>query len=342
LFRIGTDDQRNRWIKTVMQGFHGCKKRIEVAMHQDAVASVQRRSRLIHAPTPRQRRFNLLVHFKHRVWVTMEVVLQPMPMIHMKTPSATELHPMLRTVEAGLNPHDIGPQQGQLYHLAGPGRSGASMRPVVEHWVVQALSIGQTVHWIDGACRIDPGRFIPLLRQQGAPIEPALSRLFLSRGFTLHQLDHQIERLSAEIAITQSRLIVVDGLLTMHQDDAVRRRESRVLLRRHLTLLTQLAHERHLAVVVITASHHDDRHLQNRLVDVHRASHNHLIGRRAGRTRRSTLVLHHPRSGRSGPWKPPRNAQTMFRVLPRDRSTGRQRIQYPVLADEAANSDKRR
>ena len=325
-----------------MEGFHRSEKRIEIAMHQNASASVRRRIRLSHAAHPRQRRFNMLVHFNSRVSATIAVVLEPMPMIRMNTPPNADLHPALRTVDAGLNPHDIGPQQGQLYHLAGPGRSGASMRPVVEHWVVHALSNGQTVHWIDGACRIDPGRFIPLLRQQGAPVEPALSRLVLSRGFTLHQLDHQIERLAGELAITQSRLIVVDGLLAMHQDDAVRRRESRVLLRRHLALLTQLAHERHVAVVMITASHHDDRHLHERLADVHRASHNHLIGRRAGRTRRSTLVLHHPRSGRSGPWKPPRNAQTMFRVLPRDRTTGRQRIQYPVLADEAANSDKRR
>ena len=35
----------------------------------------------------------------------------------------------------GVDPAQIEPQAGQLYHLSGPGRSGKSMRCVAEHWL---------------------------------------------------------------------------------------------------------------------------------------------------------------------------------------------------------------
>ena len=73
----------------------------------------------------------------------------------------------------GIDPAQIQPQAGQLYHLSGPGRSGKSMRCVAEHWVAHALAQGRTVHWVDGACRIDPARFIPLLEAMGARLNRA-------------------------------------------------------------------------------------------------------------------------------------------------------------------------
>lgn len=219
----------------------------------------------------------------------------------------------------GIDPSQIQPQAGQLYHLSGPGRSGKSMRCVAEHWVACALAQGQTVHWVDGACRIDPARFIPLLEAMGAEVEPCLARLYLSRGFTLHQLDRQLERLPEELAITRSPMVVVDGLLTMHGDDAVSSLESRTLLRRHVNILRTLAHQHHAAVVAITGLDHEPFDSARHIGYVRRHSQNHLKGMWRGRKRQRLLHVVHQRSGIQGTWRPfHRDPQTAF-LLPRRR-----------------------
>jgi len=197
----------------------------------------------------------------------------------------------------------VRPQQGQLYHLAGPGHAGRSMRPVAEHWVAQALAAGRVVHWVDGACRVDPSRVIPLLATLQTDIEACLSQLYLSRGFTLHQLDRQLERLSQELSITRSPLLIVDGLLAMHEDDAIKRRESRTLFRRHVGWLRRLAQRQHVAVVVITEHHAVSTHQQRLVQGLHRQAQQHLIGHWQGSRRRRQLVLYHPRSGLQGRWQ---------------------------------------
>lgn len=214
------------------------------------------------------------------------------------------LHPVLTPPRNGIDVGLVQPQRGQLYHLAGPGRAGSSMRPVAEHWIARALAEGEVVHWVDGACRIDPSRLIPALDALDADTEACLSRLYLSRGFTLHQLDRQLERLPKELAITRSPLVVVDGLLAMHEDDAVRRLESRVLLRRHIGLLQHITARQHLAVIVITERHATASHQQRLIGHVHRASHNHLYGHWQGSRRRRNLHLFHPRSGLQGIFAP--------------------------------------
>lgn len=219
----------------------------------------------------------------------------------------------------GIDPSQIQPQAGQLYHLSGPGRSGKSMRCIAEHWVAHALAQGQTVHWVDGACRIDPARFIPLLEAMEAKVEPCLSRLYLSRGFTLHQLDRQLERLPDELAITRSPMVVVDGLLAMHGDDAISSLESRTLLRRHVKILQNLAHQHHAAVVAITGLDHGPSESARHVKHVRRHSQNHLEGAWRGRRRQRLLHVVHRRSGLQGAWQPfHRDPQTAF-LLPKRR-----------------------
>ncbi|MEC7504080.1 MAG: hypothetical protein VYA57_00390 [Candidatus Thermoplasmatota archaeon] len=219
----------------------------------------------------------------------------------------------------GIDPALIQPLPGQLYHLSGPGRSGKSMRGVAEHWVAQALAEGRVVHWVDGACRIDPARFIPLLEALGAGVEACLARLYLSRGFTLHQLDRQLERLPDELAITRSPMVVVDGLLTMHSDDAVSSLESRTLLRRHVAVLRRLAHRNQTAVVAITGVEHGRCDNAQHVRYVRRHAQSHLEGTWRGRRRHRMLHLLHPRTGLQGPWLPfHEDAQTVF-LLPRQR-----------------------
>ena len=237
-------------------------------------------------------------------------------MIDMKPSTSPEKQnaPLTRRSQ-GIDVMHVQPQPGQLYHLSGPGRAGKSMRCVAEHWVSHALTEGNVVHWVDGACRIDPGRFIPVLEALGADVESCLARLYLSRGFTLHQLDRQIERLSDEIAITRSPMVVVDGVLAMHGDDAISSLESRLLLRRHIDVLHRLAHRWNVAVVVITGTVRSPHTDARRVAYIQRHAQNHLEGAWRGQRRNKRLHLHHQRSGLRGQWLPFFNdPQTRFRL----------------------------
>ncbi len=233
----------------------------------------------------------------------------------------------------GIDTSALQPVHGQLYQLSGPGRAGKRIRCVAEHWVVHALARGEVVHWVDGACRIDPSRFIPGLEALGADVEASLARLYLSRGFTLHQLDRQIERLPHELAITRAPMVVVDGILAMHSDDAISRLESRTLFRRHVRILQQLAERQHVAVIAITgivdSPHSDTRLLQH----LHRHAQNHLEGTWIGTRRRRRLHLRHRRSGLHGYWQPYENiSQTCFRIRERRFTRGRKSSSVGILS----------
>ena len=246
----------------------------------------------------------LFVQFKQGVFKTIDGLLQRPSMIDMRTEHSETALPLAAPQPTNaMNLVQVRPQRGQLYHLSGPGHAGRSMRPVAEQWVAQALASGRVVHWVDGACRVDPSRVLPLLATLRADIDACLSRLYLSRGFTLHQLDRQLERLSRELSITRSPLLVVDGLLAMHEDDAIKRRESRALFRRHVKWLQMLAEQQHVAIVVITEHHATSPHQQRLVQGLHRRSQQHLIGHWQGSRRRRHLVLYHPRSGLRGRWQ---------------------------------------
>ena len=205
-------------------------------------------------------------------------------------------------VPTTVDPNIIAPLRGQVYHLRGPGRAGKSMRTVAEHWLMDVLADGQPVHWIDGACRIDPSRFLAALHRRGVDAEACLARLYLSRGFTLHQLDTQIARIANEITITRSPLVVVDGLLAMHQDDAIKPFESRILLRRHMAFLRQIAAQHHASVLVITADQGSNVLEQERIAHVARHAQNHLQGFWKGSERQRRLHLKHLRTHIEGMW----------------------------------------
>jgi hypothetical protein len=260
------------------------------------------------------------VQFNQGVFVRIDDLIHGRSMIHMKDrQTTTESKTGVIQRRRGIDPSALQPARGQLYHLSGPGRAGKSMRGVAEHWVAHALAQGEVVHWVDGSCRIDPSRFIPHLEMLGVEVEACLARLYLSRGFTLHQLDRQIERLPHELAITRAPMIVIDGLLAMHGDDAVSRLESRTLLRRHVRILRQLAEQQHAAVIAITGSS-SSPHVDKRLVQhLHRHAQNHLEGTWNGGRRRRRLYLRHLRSGLRGQWRPFENtAQTYFRLTERN------------------------
>jgi hypothetical protein len=130
-------------------------------------------------------------------------------------------------------------------------------------------------------------------------------------------LDGQLSRLSDELNITRSPMLVVDGLLAMHQDDAIRRLESRCLLRRHLNLLGRILKVHNTAVMVITEAHSACPQQEERIRCIHRRAQNHLQGMWRERGRSRTLHLYHSQTGIQGRWSPTRDPQTRFKIKPR-------------------------
>ena len=125
--------------------------------------------------------------------------------------------------------------------LEGPGSFGKEVRTVVQNWSALLLSQGHAVHWIDGGHRFDPSKFFPAMRSLNCSIEESLRRLYIGRGFTLHQLHALIVRVRHELALTKASLIVIDGMLAMFLDEQIKRFESRSILRHCLASLEDLA-----------------------------------------------------------------------------------------------------
>ena len=124
--------------------------------------------------------------------------------------------------------------------LEGSGYFGKDMRLLAQHWTAILLSKGHTVHWIDGGHRFDPSRFFPTMRSLDCPVEDGLRRLYIGRGFTLHQLHALIRRVRHEVALTQASMIVVDGMLAMFLDEQIKRFEARSILRHCMASLEEV------------------------------------------------------------------------------------------------------
>ena len=120
-----------------------------------------------------------------------------------------------------------------------------------------ALASGHVVHWIDGACRLDPGRFSPWLAQLGVGPR-ALASLRVARGFTAHQFAAMAARLAGEVKDSGSRLIVVDAPMAMFDDDELRAREGRDMVR-HLCADLERAASANDAIVIVVHGRHGSR-----------------------------------------------------------------------------------
>ena len=124
--------------------------------------------------------------------------------------------------------------------LEGPGYFGKDGRLLAQHWTSILLSKGHAVHWIDGGHRFDPSKFFPAMRSLNCPIEDGLRRLYIGRGFTLHQLHALIQRVRHEVALTQASMIVIDGMLAMFLDEQIKRFEARSILRHCMASLEEV------------------------------------------------------------------------------------------------------
>lgn len=125
--------------------------------------------------------------------------------------------------------------------LEGPGYFGKDVRVIAQHWTTAFLSEGHAIHWLDGSNRFDPTRFFSSLQSRNCNIEDGLRRLYIGRGFTLHQLHALIMRVRHEVVLTNASMIVIDGIMAMFLDEQIKRFEARSILRHCLALLQDVA-----------------------------------------------------------------------------------------------------
>ena len=211
----------------------------------------------------------------------------------------------------------IAPQRGEVYHLRGQGYAGKSMRKYAESWTATALRAGQNVHWIDGASRIDPARLL----HHFPPTEPAahehLHRLFIGRGFTVHQLSSLVERLAREVSITGAPLVIIDAPIAMHLDNQVGDNEARCLMRRLMFEVKSIAKNQNVAVLLITSHQAKSKRHQQLLTMVERQASHQLVEQREGRNKNARRWLTHSPSGLSGTWPNPLGPMTITRTVER-------------------------
>ena len=207
-------------------------------------------------------------------------------------------HPVLgnRTIDE----QQITPKGGGIYQLCGSGLSGKSMRNYAEAWTAIALMKGEYVHWIDGACRFNPARITECFPDNVPESNNLLRNLFVGRGFTVHQFSSLISRLEHELNITNSKLVIVDGPILMHLDSQIKDREARILLKRTMKILSDLAAEKQISIIVITAGKSYSKRHAGLLQIVDKYVSQRLTGRvqKIGRNQRMYLV--HEPTGVSG------------------------------------------
>lgn len=196
--------------------------------------------------------------------------------------------------------------------LEGPGYFGKDMRFLARETAAVLLSESHTVHWIDGVNRFDPSTFFESLRNRNCGLEEGLRRLYIGRGFTLHQLHALILRAHQETMLTKASLVVVDGLLAMFLDDQIRRYEGRTILRHCLHSLQKLS--KHCAVI-ITDGHAKSRlHQQlKKTVKIHADRHLHGSWQTA---RKNILIL-----------RSTTDSQTLLRLLPKTKDESQSRLE---------------
>ena len=204
--------------------------------------------------------------------------------------------------EVNLDHDVIAPRRGHVYHLRGHGHAGRSMRRYAEAWTVAALLQGECVHWIDGASRMNPARILNRIPVRDSSAREHLRRLYVGRGFTVHQLTTLVERLGREVSITAAPLVVIDAPIAMHLDRQVSDHEARCLMRQLIGELRSIAQRNNTAVLVITRHEAESKRHQQLLRMVERQATHQLLEHVQGRGRNVRRWLSHQPSGAIGRW----------------------------------------
>ena len=80
------------------------------------------------------------------------------------------------------------------------------------------------MHWIDGGHRFDQAGFSIHAFTRLSYTNPVYG-LYVDEDSPPHQLHALIQRVRAEVALTQASMIVVDGMLAMFLDEQIKRFE---------------------------------------------------------------------------------------------------------------------
>lgn len=219
-----------------------------------------------------------------------------------------------------LNLRAIAPKRGEIYQLQGSGRVGSSMRKYAEIWAASALLRGECVHWVDGASRIDPARILAAFPPTESAPQEHLRRLFIGRGFTVHQLTTLVERLAREVSITASPLVIIDGPIGMHLDRQVGDHEARCLMRRMVVNLQHLAKTHHVAVIIITSNQPKSKRHKHLLSMVERRANQQLQQAQQTTLRNRGILIHQP-TGAIGVWPSQRPFITLVQSIGYKKST---------------------
>lgn len=218
----------------------------------------------------------------------------------------------LQQLERPLDFSVIAPKKGHVYHLRGHGHAGRTMRKYAETWAASALLRGECVHWIDGASRMNPTRILHRFPRSETSARDHLHRLYVGRGFTVHQLATLIERLEREVSITAAPLVIVDAPLAMHLDRQVGDHEARCLMRQLIQHLQSVAVLGNVAVLIITEHTPTSKRHKQLLTMVERNSSQQLIEHVRGSGRNARRWLSHNPSGSSGQWPQHQNILTTY------------------------------
>ena len=219
-----------------------------------------------------------------------------------------------------LNLRAIAPKRGEIYQLQGSGRVGSSMRKYAEIWAASALLRGECVHWVDGASRIDPARILAAFPPTESAPQEHLRRLFIGRGFTVHQLTTLVERLAREVSITASPLVIIDAPIGIHLDQQVGDHEARCLMRRMVVNLQHLAKTHHVAVIIITSNQPKSKRHQHLLSMVERRANQQLQQAQQTTLRNRGILMHQP-TGAIGVWPSQRPFITLVQSIDHKKST---------------------
>jgi hypothetical protein len=113
--------------------------------------------------------------------------------------------------------------------------------PMVLAGVARLLGTNRRIYCADGCNRFDPYRFSQWARSMGMDPTAVLSRVYLSRAFTIHQMaalaTEELPRLSID---PEPPLVVFLGIETLFLDEQVPHFEREHLFRRTLGALTNL------------------------------------------------------------------------------------------------------
>ena len=207
------------------------------------------------------------------------------------------------------------------------------MRKYAESWVVAALQAGQSVHWIDGASRINPARFLNRFPPDESNVHDHLHRLFIGRGFTVHQLATLVERLAREVSITGSPLVVIDAPISMHLDAQIGDHEARCLMRRLMEEVQSIAIKQQTAIILITDKEPKSKRHQQLLRMVEQKSTQQLSEDRPLRGKGARCWLSHSPSGLSGMWPTTARSVTLFHAVERLKGVKSQGVSNPCTQD---------